>query len=379
VVEGTEPATSADLRVIKVPSDPVELEARLVALERRLDELQRRDQSLLDVIEAVQRLVGAIGPLVAEAATDEPEQPPSARPRWPVPDPASGSASAPGSHLASDRLARAHERLRATLFADTQGDAAIAAAGPPATPEPPPAEPPPPAAEPPAASEPPPAEPPPAPAATALDAPLGRRPWLLSALKRMVREDPTAAGRLLLALLPAHVLAEVAPPAQTPWPPATVARLVVAGRVRRRIGWERADLAFGRPALNDLARIARLRATPAQLDAVGVRLDAYLAFALVAFAIRSAWTRGHRFVIAHLDAGPTADGGAPVATYLTIRDGSRPAVGTDTPPIPIAVTLDCAGEELLAALGAPPTEVRFSGQRPALNLVRGWFARATGT
>src|SRR5205085_1388877 len=92
-----------------------------------------------------------------------------------------------------------------------------------------------------AAEAPPAAQPPPdaqagAPLAPAL--PPGRRSWLLRALRRMVVQNPDAAGRLLVALLPANGLAHIEPIPQLPGPSATVARVVVKGRLRRRLGWE---------------------------------------------------------------------------------------------------------------------------------------------
>jgi hypothetical protein len=119
-----------------------------------------------------------------------------------------------------------------------------------------------------------------------------------------------------------------------------------------------------------LAKLVRMRASAAQLNAAGVRLDPPLALALVAFAIDPRWTLGHRFTLAHLDAR---------AAYLEVRDGARPSVTTDRPRGPIATTLRCSADALVALLaGEPGVAATVEGERRPLELVRGWFADATG-
>jgi hypothetical protein len=138
----------------------------------------------------------------------------------------------------------------------------------------------------------------------------------------MVAHDPEAAGRLLLALRPAHRLARIEPVGQLPGPPATVARVVVRGRLGRRLGWEMAQLECELTAVSALAKLVRLHASPARLHAAGVRLDPPVALALVGLAIDPRWTLGHRFTLAHREVSDT---------LLEVRNGARPKVTTDQP------------------------------------------------
>jgi hypothetical protein len=328
--------------VIEVPVDFVEFERRLGVIERRLDEYEDRDQQLLEVIAAVQRLSEVMLPLIKSGL------PPIESPR-PAGAPSDTSRSSQDSSFASaltsdrvapERLERAQARLRETLFVDTESEASTVT-----RPD----------------------------APTASSPARRRKKWLLRTFKRMVKEDPPAAGRLLVALLPAHELAELPALEELPWPPTAIARLVVAGRLRRRIGWERAGLECRLSTVSAMSRLVRLRTSPAELHAAGVRLDAYLAFSLVALSIEPVWTVGSRFTIAHSETA--AD--APDA-YLTVRDGDPLVVGTEPPAVPVATTISCDGPALVGALvGEQPSGVTISGEGPALADVQRWFASAT--
>jgi hypothetical protein len=185
----------------------------------------------------------------------------------------------------------------------------------------------------------------------------------------MVARDPEAAGRLLVALLPASGLAQIEPLERLPGPPATVARVVVRRRLRRRLGWELAQLACDLTTVSELAKLVRLRAAPAQLHAAGVRLDPSLVLSLVALAIDPLWTLGHRFTLAHLDAK---------AAYLEVRDGARPAVNMERPAGAVTTTVRCSDDALLPLLAGEPGVVStVEGERRPLELVRGWFADAS--
>jgi hypothetical protein len=340
VSERSEAPVGEEARTIHVPVDPVDFEARLLAVERRLDSYAARDQALLEAMEAIHRLTDLAATLMK---TVQPVR--ERKPTTPARS-ADFAAALPAAQVTPERLASAHARLRETLFADT----AAALPAPQVTPER-------------LASV--------VPSSTL---PPGRKSWLLRALKRMVKEDPSTAGRLVLALPAAHGLAQLSTPPEVPWPPATTARLVVAGCVRRRIGWERAGLQCSLKVLSELAALVRLRTTPPQLYQAGARVDADIAFSLVAFAIEPAWTAGHRFTIA----GGDHLGGTSRMVYLTMRDGHRPWVGTDPPPAPVATTISCDAPALLTVLsGAAPGSVRIEGDRAALELVQGWFVRAT--
>ncbi len=343
---------------MRVPVDPVELESRLASIERRLAEFEAREQRLMDLIQAVHRLTEAIGPLVKPAQL-EPEPPRKRRrPEWPLPAPrASGPRSGGPGPVAPERIALAHARLRETLFAGSPAESAD---------RPTPAASTQPAAQEPDASPAPDSEPP----QPSEVRPPGKNSWVLRALKRMAKRDPPAAGGFLDALPPAHALAQLPPIAQLPGPPEALAPLLVKGRVRRRIGWEKARLQCSPGDVSRLIPLARLRATPRQLRDAGVRLDPVLAFTVVAYAIEPGWTTGHRFAIAHQ--GPER------ITYLSVHGRTRPAVSTKQPPGPVSTTVCCLDEELFAVLGDEmPAGVSVLGALAPLELVQRWFARAT--
>ena len=370
---------ASEAPVVRLPIDPVELENRLAAIERRLGEFEAREQRLLELIHAVNRLAEAVSPLVKPPT---PEPPPERRkPDWPLPlvrSDAPGQRS-PGP-VAPERIALAHARLRETLFGGPPAAAPPPeAASPPEVAAPPeavplaePGPPPEPSPQPPEPSPPPPeaARPPePAPPPEAVPAP-SRKSWLSRTFKRVVKQDPQAAGQLLEALLPAHALAQLPPITVLPGPPDKLAPLLVTGRVRRRIGWEKARLECSPRAVSQLVPLTRIRASPAQLRGAGVVLDPALAFSLVASAIEPAWAAGHRFAIAHR--GPDH------LTYFEVRERARPSVGEDRPSAPVATTICCLDEALFPILcGELPPGVTVLGAVAPLELVQRWFARAT--
>lgn len=353
---GTAPA-----HVVQVPVDLVEFEARLLALERRLREQDARDQLVLDVASALQRLTKALGPLLevvgplAESQEAAPRTSPAAISRRPIAPPprvppVGDSSVAQSGAVEPDRLAAAQARLREEV------------------PQPPPNAQPPPVAQPPAPAQ----LGDPLAHATAPIAPAlapGRRSWLLRALRRMVVQNPDAAGRLLVSLLPATSLAQIEPIPRLPGPPATVARVVVKGRLRRRLGWEMTQLACELTTVSALARLVRLRLSPTQFHAAGIRLDAPVALALAAHAIDPLWTLGHRFTLAHVDAR---------ATYLEVRNGRAPALRDEAPAAPVQTTVRCFADALLPLFaGESGVVATVEGERRPLELVQGWFQDAT--
>jgi hypothetical protein len=354
VSERSEGRVANEPPVVRVPMDPVELESRLAAIERRLAESEAREQRLLELIHAVHRLTEVVRPLVNPP---EPEPPPQRRkPDWPLPMPRVGGTGPrdPGP-VAPERIALAHARLRETLFAGSSA-----------------AEPDAPAPEEP--SREPPATPAPvsqaAPDILAAVPPPGRNSWLRRTLKRMVQQDLGMAGKLVRALVPAHALAQLPPVSELPAPPEALAPLLVTGPVRRRIRWEKAQLQCAPRAVSQLVPLARMRASPQQLRAAGVEIDPALAFALVASAIKPAWSAGHRFALAHR--GPDQ------LTYLAVRDRSAATVGTDRPLVPVTTTICCLDGDLLGVLsGDVPAGVSVLGPIAPLELVQRWFAQAT--
>lgn len=237
------------------------------------------------------------------------------------------------------------------------------------------------------------------------------KPWLRKAFRTLADRDPSSAGRLLLALLPAQRAADRRPVAydlvlgdlatarvtvssataqvdlgDTPRPLyevdfqlvgdlASIARLLAAGPVRRRLG----RLALRHPVgriRGDRSRFPAVEhlidapLTLGQLHAAGVRLDPVLALTLAALMIEPEWTAGERFTIAHREPSlPSPD------AYLQVRDG-KPALPSAEPPYgPLASVLVCAGDEVLDALaGATPAQVE--GEARPLALVRQWLERA---
>jgi hypothetical protein len=115
-----------------------------------------------------------------------------------------------------------------------------------------------------------------------------------------------------------------------------------------------------------------LRVSLAELDAAGVRLDPPLTFALVACMVRPGWTAGERFTIAH-DPGTAAG----TQTYLHVRRGELLTV-TDAPPLgPVATTIVCTPDALLAVLADDPaTNATVRGDAGALLALLGWLERA---
>jgi hypothetical protein len=360
VSEPSEVPRTAAAHVVQVPVDLVEFEARLLALERRVREQEARDRLMLDVAGGLRRLTEALGPLLevvgplVESRGAPPHAPPAPASRRPLapPRPAPSAAVRPPTHgraVEPERLAAAQARLREAATEAVQSsstaDAAIEAVQSPSTAD--------------AAIPLPPASAPRA----------AQRSWLLGALRRMVARDPDEAGRLLVALLPASHLAEIGPIPRLPGPPATVARVVVKGRLRRRLGWEMAQLACELSVVSALATLVRLRVSPTRLHAAGVRLDARVALALVANAIDPRWTLGHRFTLAHVDAD---------ATYLEVRDGRRPALRGEAPAGFVQTTVRCRGRDLFPLLAGEPGAVgTVEGERRPLELVQGWFQDAT--
>ncbi len=234
--------------------------------------------------------------------------------------------------------------------------------------------------------------------------------WLTAAFGRLTAADPDLAGRLLVGLLPAqgavysepvaydlvlgdHRCVQVtlssggATPeivvAEAPRDSATVtfqvvgdhaalARLITAGRLRARLGLGVARIAGDRHGLTALRALVRRAMSLEQLYDVGVRLDPELAFALAAAMVRPEWTREERFTVAQHAGTESAR-----ETYLNVR-GGEPLTVTDTPPDePVAATIVCRDDELLAVLvGELPGGASIRGDATPLLALLGWLERA---
>ena len=236
-------------------------------------------------------------------------------------------------------------------------------------------------------------------------------PWLRGALVKLAHDDPRAATRLLLALVPAqHALIDApleydltiresgtyavsvtstgasARALAGPRPrkeaafhvSADVVTLaeVLAG-VHRRMGrWFGPVRVRGRKRGAEVVRDALARA---QLDLAGAARagadpDPDLVFRSFAYAIHPAWTKGHRFVVAQEIADPS-----PQRWHLVVRDGSPIAVEKRIDGEPDAVvsmsraTFACLLQGRPAPAGERPT---VRGDRLAVDALRGWTERA---
>lgn len=231
--------------------------------------------------------------------------------------------------------------------------------------------------------------------------------WLPNALRRLARDDPRTAGRMLAGLLPAQGLvarrelrydlvlagrgciavdlgeggARLRPREQPrarrevdlriATDDAGFARLLLGRRsfVRRR-----ARVRGSHRRLRELRRMAQEPLALRDLARAGTTLDPVLTLMLTALAIDPLDTCGHRFTVAH---APLA-GGAPDA-WLQIQDGSALAVLGDEPAEAPQVTIRSTRGGLLPALAGvepPPGDAAaIDGDAGTLALLRSWIAR----
>jgi hypothetical protein len=356
-----------------------EAEQRAVELERELSGQRALSRGAYDAIGELRgTLEGLTRPAPeAEAAPGVEPEPPSAAAE-PEPGPPAGvarpapSSETPGpSALEPARLNDALSRLRETIAPQAQAAGEPAAVGAPSLLE-------------------------------AL-----RRPSLEPSFRRLLRTDAEAAGRLLLELLPLQPIAYphamaydlvlgtgrgcvcVTVPDKTvtigvqsaPRPreevdfqvfgePARIARLLTAGRLRRRLGL---GVARMRGRREGLSALSALLGTPLDLRALhgaGVRLDPATAFALVSSMVDPAWTARERFTLAHAEPETAT-------TYVIVRDGRPIEVTRTAPDGRIATTLRCTADELLLALsGGPAPGLTIDGDEGPLASLRQWIARA---
>jgi hypothetical protein len=232
-----------------------------------------------------------------------------------------------------------------------------------------------------------------------------RKSWLLRSLRALAKHDPVAAGRIVLGLLPAQRLAYAQPvaydllladvgcvqvtaagsatrvvPAPLPRELADVdlritgkcceiARLLLAGRLRRRLGRRMAEVQGRRKALRALVNLLRTPLGLPELYAAGMRLDVQLTLELAAAMIDPKAAASHRFTVAH--EGPAG------SWYLKLTGAGRPAV-TSAPPLgPAATTIVSEPGALLAVLaGADEPGATIHGAAEPLELLRAWMKRA---
>jgi hypothetical protein len=235
----------------------------------------------------------------------------------------------------------------------------------------------------------------------------GAKPWLPRVYRQLVARDPMTAGQLLLALLPAQrvvsrqplaydlILGDLASVQVTvgkdaevelrdePRAPdqvhfqvwgdlASLARLVVAGRLRRRFGRRLARVSGERARFAALKKLVDSSMTLGELHAAGARPDPSLAFTLASLMVDQRWTAGERFTIAH-QAAETSSVGA----YLNVRSGDPLLVSDRPPQRPVATTIACPSDSLLSVLaGARPADLFVRGEARPLELLVEWLERA---
>ena len=236
------------------------------------------------------------------------------------------------------------------------------------------------------------------------------RPTVERPFRRLARRDADTAGRLLLDLLPLQraayphpvsydlvlgpgrgcvrvTVGEGAPEVelhgaarsreqvdfQVVGAPAKLARLLIAGPLRRRL---RLRVARVRGRRDGLAAIDALLGLPLELSGLrgaGMRAAPELLLALVAGMIEPAWTRGERFTLSHSDGDS-----API--FLVVRDGRAPEVTRTPPEGRVATEIVCSAAALVDVLagspGVSPAPDVVRGDRGPLTSLRDWIQRA---
>jgi hypothetical protein len=237
------------------------------------------------------------------------------------------------------------------------------------------------------------------------------RPSLERAFRTMARTDLDAAGRLLLELLPLqrvaypHAVAYdlVLAPDRCVWvsvrdgaptievqtaarprqevdfqvvgEPARIARLLTAGRFRRRFGLRTARVRGRREGVSALSSLLGVPLDLRALHHAGVRPDPLITFGLLAAMIDPAWTATERFTVAHASPGSHPPGSS--RTYLIVREGQPVTATRIAPEGGPSTTMHCATDDLLAALaGEPVPGVRVDGDVGAYLSLRKWIKRA---
>jgi hypothetical protein len=373
-VRGLRAKVEAQRAEIEVQRGEIEAQRGEIEAQRAENEAQRRRTArAYEAIELVRGELRQLGTTRSAA--------PASRPPVPPPEPPSTAAPA-AAQVQPERLSEALARLRAhtpVMSSEAEGEAA-------------------------------PASEPARPHRSAVDRPV--KPWLGTAFRALAKQDASTAGHLLLTLLPAQRAADPHPvaydlvlsdvlcahvtvdstaahvdldPTTRPLAEvdfelvgdlASIARLLAAGRVRRRLG----RLAPGRRLARvrgDRGRVAALdrlveaALTLEQLGAAGVAFDPLLAMTVVSVMIDPGWTAGERFVVAHRqpqDASPDA--------YLHVRDGRPALASAEAPQSRTSSTIICPAEELIGVLAGSGTAAEVAGDERPLSLLASWLDRA---
>jgi hypothetical protein len=239
-------------------------------------------------------------------------------------------------------------------------------------------------------------------------------PWLRGALVKLAHDDPRAAARLLLGLVPVQ-RALVSPPLEydltiqgsgtyaisvstdraqakeieAPRPRAiaafhlaadvvTLAELL-AGVDKRMGRWFGPVKVRGRRRGAEALRDA-LASTDLSLSAAaraGADLDPDLVFRAFAYAIHPSWTRGHRFTVAQELIDPT-----PLRWHVAVRDGAPVSIERRPPALPpeavVSMSRAAFGHLLRGEPGPSGERPSVRGDRAAVAVLKAWTDRAQG-
>lgn len=380
---------------------------RRAALEAELARRRVLDARLAAGVAAARQALAQAGDALAQAPVGPP---PEVRERMEelrtqveaLRERAAGEPETPSGSVDPERLAAALARLRATVAPalETAAERGAGAAVEQHDSDAPSATAPVPAESVPAETEP--GEP--VPAETVPAVPVA--PWLPSALRDLAARDPEAAGRAVVALLPAQGLAVPGDLSydlavrRGPTYAVTVrdgatevlerssprprrerdfaARASLRGLGRWSTGRRRRGVR-GRRRAGPLRALAAHPLSLADLDAAGVRPDAGLAWVLVAAAIDPDWTEGNDLSVRHEVVGLErpdaviirAGAGAPLRVDAAASGAEDEAADATLRTTPGAV--------LAALRGAPPPPgemVEEGGDREAIATLQAWIARA---
>ncbi|HEY5189612.1 MAG TPA: hypothetical protein VII87_11300, partial [Solirubrobacteraceae bacterium] len=151
---------------------------------------------------------------------------------------------------------------------------------------------------------------------------------------------------------------------------AALARMIVAGRLRRRFGRRVARIRGRRAGVAALEALAAVRLDLASLHRLGVRLEPRTAMALIAALIDPAQTAKERFALAYAVEGEDE-------VFLLVGDGAPLEVTGVRPAGRIAATITGPlGSLELALAGERSPELTVTGDEWPLALVRKWIKRA---
>jgi hypothetical protein len=378
VLEGELARAHEEVRALRenVEAHRGEVEAQRAELDAQRAENEAQRRRTARAYEAIDLVRGELRQLRTSAPA-APAPGPAAVPPEP-PSPAAPAAGPVQPERLSEALARLRER---TPVISVEEEAEAARAPEPAQPQPP-----------------------------SVERPV--KPWLGHVFRELTKQDASTAGHLLLTLLPAQRAADPHPvaydlvlsdvlcahvtvdstaahvdldPTTRPLAEvdfelvgdlASIARLLAAGRLRRRLGRfvpgrRTARVRGDRRRVAALDRLIEAPLTLPQLGAAGVAFDPLLAMTVASLMIDPEWTAGERFVLAHREPQNTAPD-----AFLHVRDGRPVLASADPPQSRISSTIICPAAELIGVIGGSITAAEVTGDERPLSVLGPWLERA---